>query len=212
MLPPPFSVVRTRANGDCLFDSVSHCLNSIGLSFSPHYLRQVVAYSILDVQSATAKNIVQQWYQLYHQLMSPDGDKSLLREYAFMQPAHHQPLPLSLSTLSLISRQMMQPALYWGEEYALRVFERQLQVRFLIWEQVEGNRFRLHTPLDHNDLRGDYRPTHYILLYLQQKHYQPLSYSGQYVFTPHSLPSSLQTMMQEATRNNGYISSFPVTS
>jgi hypothetical protein len=197
-------IYSTVQNGDCLFDSLRIMMQSIGLHYSLEYLRGVVARSILNM--ATDEHVYQtvhMWFELFHSFVK-SRDVSLMQEYQFMTPTYQQTWPLSPQVLQDLSEYMMKPKLYWGEEFALRTFEKQLQIRFFILEKVGRQGYRLHAPLCHNDDAG-YQPTHYVWLYLQNKHYQPLSFGGQFVFAPFELPLYLQKLIQKAHVSDGWV-------
>lgn len=196
-------VYPTIKNGDCLFDSLRIMLQSIGLQYSLAYLRGVVARSVLSVhENKAVYSTVQTWYELYQSFLD-SRDYVLLHEYAFLSPTKNQSWPLQPHVLQALSENMMKPKLYWGEEFALRTFEKQLQIRFFILEKKD-NLYRLHAPLCHND-DPDYQPTHYLWLLLDRKHYQPLSFGGQFVFAPDELPLYLQKLIQKAHVAGGWV-------
>ncbi len=195
---------HTLGNGNCLFDSLSQVLrHDTALQFDATYLRTVVARSLLDATNPSAAAALQHWYSLYHELLR-DRDSPHLHEYAFMAPAARHTWPLDAATVRAISDRMLDPQAYWGEEYALRVFEQQLQVRFVVMGLLPTKGLRLHAALDHAADRT-YQPTHYIWLHLQGQHYQPLSYDGRFVFRPQELPQCLQSILQRAAANNGWV-------
>ena len=187
-------VHHTIANGDCLFESLRFILASIQMTYDNRYMRSVVARSILDHRDEVTQQALHGWYVLFQEIVA-SRDPGLWQEYAYMEPSRRQQWPLPKHTIHEISDAMMKPHLYWGEEHALRIFERQLQVRALVFEEVKLGQnavLRLYVPLDHGSAQTQYHPTHYILLHLCRKHYQPLSYRKQFIFQPSELPSSLQ--------------------
>jgi hypothetical protein len=199
-----FTIYPTVQNGDCLFDSLRIMMASIGLHYSLPYLRSVVAQSILNLhRDKNVYHTVHGWYELFHSFVN-SHEQSMLQEYQFMQPTYRQPWPLSVHVLQDLVKSMMVPKLYWGEEFALRTFEKQLQIRFFILEKVKGKGYRLHAPLCHNDDVA-YQPTHYLWLHLANRHYQPLSFQGQFVFAPSELPVYLQKMIQKAHVSSGWV-------
>jgi len=188
----------TKANGDCLFESLSIVLSrDTSVPYSTEYLRSVVARSILESTDERAMSALEHFHTMYHQL------KQSSVEYLFMKPSDHYPKwPLPLPIIQQISDNMMDRHLYWGEEYALRVFETQLQIRIFVLEVVPGRGVIFHTPLDH---KVQYRPTHYLFLHLESRHYQPLLIEGKYLLQGTDLPSSLQKLIKPESHHKGWV-------
>lgn len=196
-------VHSTAADGDCLFESVRQILDhSTTLRLSNRYLRSVVARSIVDVSDEHARNALQFWHTLFSE-MQREGTGEYLHEFAFMHPAAGRRWPLSASVVAKISDAMMQRNLYWGEEYALRVLERQMKVRMVVLEVVAGAGVRLHHRLE--EVSTNYQPTHFMWLHLQGKHYQPISFRDQWLFSIADAPSELQYLLRVAAANNGWL-------
>ena len=198
------SIHSTVANGDCLFDSVRIVLNhDTSIQVDIPYLRRVVAQSLLlpHVQATTLHH----WYTLFHELSLERDGETMLHEYAFMQPARGKPWPLAPNVILQIAQAMMDRNLFWGEEFAIRVFEQQLQVRCIIVEGIPGHGLRLQHW--NHDGEVEYRPTHYMCLFLQSRHYQPISYRSQFLFTPAEMPLFLQRWLRTACQkeNGGWI-------
>jgi hypothetical protein len=79
-------------------------------------------------------------------------------------------------------------------ESVLRLFEQQLQVRFLILEGNNLTNYNLHRPLVHQE--KEYSPTHYICLQLFEEYYQPLAWDGLLCFLPTELPRVISDLMR----------------
>jgi hypothetical protein len=196
-------VYDTVMNGDCLFDSIRIILGSVGVFHTVGYLRSVAARAILNVHDEVTQSALHAWYCIFHDLISEQ--EPLAREYAFMNSVLGKPWPLKVQDISQISDAMMQPSLYWGEEHALRLFEKQLLVRFLIFEVVDGQGVRLHAPLDHGVQQSTHQPTHYLLLMLHNRHYQPLRIQGHMLYVPAQLPQCIQAAIQIAVNKGGWM-------
>jgi hypothetical protein len=201
-------ILQTVMNGDCLFDSIRVILaKETTLRFDCAYMRSVVARSLLDPQDKDAMRTLEHWHTLFHAFRQQNNTEHLA-EYLFMSPSTaFLQWPLPASVVVSISNAMMNRDAYWGEEYALRVFEKQLQIRFVIFEVVPGQGIQVHHPLDHSeDKNGQaYTPTHYVFLHLQSKHYQPITFENRAIFRPQDLPVYLQRVMQASATNNGWV-------
>jgi len=206
-----FRIHESATNGDCLFDSLRLILHSMGLNYSAYYLRSVAARAILNPDDKLTRATLHSWHELYQ--AGAKAKEPIAREYAFMRAALHHSWPLPESVIEQISSAMMDPDLYWGEQNALRLFEKQLQIRFLIFELVDDPRekirgVRLHSPLDHSE-SPDYQPTHYMMLYLYHRHYKPVSYQNTFCFQPTALPAVVQNIMKTSASEQGWVSVHP---
>ena len=176
----------TVKNGNCLFDCVCQIMKSINLHTTITHLRKVVAFPVMNVKDTLMNETLKTWCLLAKESQEP----SISLELQHVQSIQD---PLTPNARLQIWNNMMNPSLYWGDEHALRILEERLQCIFLIFSYNHG----LHMPIDHTE-SSSYNPTHYTMLYLSGKnemckHYRPISYKGQWVFSLKDLPSRVKT-------------------
>lgn len=176
-----FVTAQTAANGDCLFDSVRIILQSLDMNYTVRHLRSVVAYQALDTHDKQTNETIASWIALYRQAKA-ERNSEMCTEYAHVEPVSNVRPPLSIQDRKKLSREMMKNS-YWGDEHALRILEERLSMRFLILHPDGSTQH----PLDHR-CSAAWRPDHVAMLILNQKHYQPISYDGRYVFCADDLP------------------------
>lgn len=179
-----FVTAQTAADGNCLFDSVRIILQSLDMNYTVRHLRSVVAYQTLDTHDKQTTETIASWITLYRQGKA-ERNFEMCQEYAHVEPVSNSRPPLSIQDRKKLSREMMKNT-YWGDEHALRVLEERLCMRFLILHPDGSTQH----PLDHR-CSAAWRPDHVAMLLLSQKHYQPISYEGRYVFCADDLPPAV---------------------
>lgn len=187
-----YRVTPTTSNGNCLFESVMIALKSIGLDYSIQHLRNVVAYPILNPHNSQATDTLKVWIQLAQDALSTK-DRELLVEFSHVIPVFQIQNPNDAQIRQTIYSQMLKNT-FWGEEYALRILETQLQVNFLVIS-IE-NKTKI---IPHRLLHSEKQYQYYILLLLTRnagEHYEPISYSGQFIFHYNQLPLVIKNLFQ----------------
>ena len=99
--------------------------------------------------------------------------------------------PLSTEERHILYRNMLSNN-YYGEQHATRIIEEKLQIRFLIFN---GD---LEIPQLSWFQAEPYHPTHYCFLYLAHLHYNPVSFSGLFVWKWEDLPLDIQFFFSKA--------------
>jgi hypothetical protein len=159
--------------GECLFESVRLALGTIGYVYRVNDLRHVVAKRVLDEDDAEMNEVLRIWMQLFQEA-TKSGDLSVLAECWQVRPTTRQG----------IFRNMMSSS-FWGEQISLQTLQQALRCRFLI-VSVDN----LHkTPLPMQPVAMQSPVDTYILLFLQDNHYRPMSHDGRFVFLGKTLPA-----------------------
>ncbi len=183
-----YALVQTRGNGDCLFESVSVALSTAmrGRPYTPTHLRKAVARTVTDASDRRASAALSAWRSMLEGAVRSSDDHDdgeMLRQVAHAYPLLFDADPPGPRTRKEVSRLMLDPAVYWGDQYAVEVLERCLDVRIVVlvpsaWEQgtrepsCEGACVRA-MPSCWFDAGGARRRWH-LLLVLEGMHYSPL--------------------------------------
>lgn len=170
-----FKLHNTQANGNCLFHSLSLAYvelteitdDKIG------FLRSMVAQTILDPNNEEAANVLKTWHMLYT-MFKKEGDKEMIRHYNHMECLEgvEEEELLTDENRRKVYNAMMERN-FWGEEYCLKVFERELKVKFII---LNADKQKVETTNNNFDSKE------LVLLYYSSNHYQIVSYQDRFVF------------------------------
>lgn len=189
-----FQIHPTPLDGNCFFSAMKRALDSIGLVYTIEHLRSVTAYPILDSKDLIASNTLKTWYDLVRQAIKSQ-DLELLTEYKHVLPIAHVSNPLSIENRKLVAYEMMNKQ-FWAEEHCIRVLERRLEMRVLVLEyDFKYQKLLPHHALDHGPASV---PQEYYTLFLltndRGKHYENLSYTGQFVIHVSQLPICIRQL------------------
>jgi len=169
-----FLISQVPKDGDCFFSSLALILRSFSrLQPSASDLRKVLAASFLDPENLEeAKSAVTHFINIG---VWPKGC-SLLKA----------------------SQYVMDRNQYWAEEYAIRQFQKQLGVQFIIVEYRKQGIFVSWVKQE--------QATHLLLLYLSAQHYQPLFLNGKSIFDIEKpFPESLEFLLKSAAQQSGWV-------
>lgn len=160
----------TASGGECLFDSVRLVLESEGIHTNIQELRRLVASTVLDLQDAQATEAIVNWKMYYL--------SDLRQEFMHVHNVVRTDEPPNIVTVNdrrMIFSNMLSPNLYWGDEYALRIMEREFKVTFLVFRDTR------HKPVYAVNHEPGWQFSHYILLFLAGCHYNPVSLNGKFL-------------------------------
>jgi hypothetical protein len=175
-----FRLVRTVADGDCLFHSVHLCMLSVAGERArvptSAQLREAVARTALDRHDGRATAALESW-----RAALAAGDRDLCRDYAHARPLLCDSPPFSDRSRRRVYEAMRDRRVYWGDEYAIDVLERILGVRILVVSPDRQGRCRgmLRYDADRGGgvlarrRRSGRAP--FIVLALAGAHYKPLA-------------------------------------
>lgn len=183
-------IYSTEPDGNCFFKSIQIILQSIGITKSISYLRQVVATPVLDPTDHITNETIKNWIYLYQSAMK-EGDYQLLEEYKHMRGVPTNSSYVNDDQRLILYKNMMTPE-YWGEQHACRIIEEQTQMRFLIF-----NGDTKHPQLTWYQ-SSHFKPTHFCFLYLTRQHYMPVSWQGKFIFKWEELSFDIQKFFSEA--------------
>jgi hypothetical protein len=166
-----YRLVRTAANGDCLFHSVHLALLSVPDSGAPTsaQLREAVARTVLDPNDRAAEAALVLW----RDVLASSMDADLWRDYGHARALLGQKAPFSGATRRLVYDAMRDPRAYWGDDYAVNTLVRLIGVDIVVVARstrADGRH------VCRGRLTGA-RPTGarwHIVLYLDGAHYRPL--------------------------------------
>lgn len=178
----------TKSNGDCLFESIAIILKSTETHRNVaniRVLRDVVASTMLDPEN---DYILDVWKEIFTSAVKEKNFR-LRDEFSHAQCLYGCPSPYTDETRRQIYRAMRRST-YWGEQYALSVFEKQMHVRFIIFSKRNGQ-------LILQSAHSGNPENCFAMLLLEKRHYNPLSYLGQFVFVEDDLPFSVRRMLDK---------------
>ena len=182
--------IHISANdGNCLFDSIRQCLESIGKHVTIEQLRASVAKTVLDPTHEDGENAVLNWQTFYNEAKKAN-DEEMMNEYQHVSCIADEPLPLSMEAREKLYASMMTKE-YWAEEYALNILEKSLNVKLLI---LDGDRRAALMGADHGP---HFNPKYYMILVLQKQHYTPVSSKGIFCFKKHQIPLDVVQKFQK---------------
>ena len=163
----PWSRNMTRehvpADGNCLFASVIRLMDDV---VTPNSLREVVAD---EIRQPEHKDTLDVWWALAPR---GRGEPSMSDELQHIPPRTDE--VMDDDWVAQLQANMLNPMLYWGDEFALKVLERLYTARFVVLAKV-GRRTTVSTGFDHGP---DWVPTCAGLLYLSHNHYEPLFHAS----------------------------------
>ena len=189
-----FRMYDIAPDGHCLFRTLQMILSSIGIDRTLYELRRVVADTVLDPKDEVTNETIKTWLELYKGA-SKEKDHYLMNEYRHMYVLRNAEWPLNQSDRELLWQSML-TSQYWGEHHACRIMEEQTQMRLLV---INGDLKRPSLVWYHS---GQYKPTHYAVVYLSGQHYNPISINGRFIFKWKEIPTSLQTFISQAYKKS----------
>lgn len=196
MLLQPLDV---PGDGNCLFTSLSHVLLDRlargrrwaqgdferQVAAVARLLRSRVAARVLDAADAEADQVVATWHKLWKGAVR-EKNAELQVEFRHMSNVGY---PLTALDRRILFRNMMRPAIYWGDEFALRSMERLLHCRLCVIDA--SLRVIRREP-------GPPQQPHFVaFLLLRNQHYQPLRTmpESRFAWEPADLPPKLRSLL-----------------
>jgi hypothetical protein len=196
MLLQPMEVM---GNGDCLFLSMAHVLldrltrgrrwqegdYSKQVTSVSRLLRHKVASRMLDAGDAEADRVAGTWHRLWKGAVR-EKDVELQVEFRHMTNVGY---PLTALDRRVLFRNMLNPSVYWGEEFALRTMEKLLHCRLCVIDASLRVIRREPGPPQ--------RPDFIAFLLLQSQHYRPLRTmpESRFAWDPAELPPKLRSLL-----------------
>ena len=178
---------ETVGDGDCLFHSIEKCLGGSRFQhMTPKLMRSLVSRSVLrprifDRIVLDTDNVIETWMNMYR-----SGIQHEVLHVAGAVKLNKKATDLKQADLEDMAEKMMDKSLYWGDEYAIAFLEKLLNVRFLVIHDGD--------PAKRGTDKVQRYPLFYILLYLRDGHYEPLSCDGQFRFQKEDLPYAARVM------------------
>lgn len=171
ILKQHYCLVQTNGDGNCFFQSVHIGLKSIVENpYSIYELRNEVAMSIKEDRKEGLQAL-DTWKVLLHYAIQ-EKDQALQKEFA-----HALPLvkgDISESSIQHVYENMLDPNLYWGDQYALNILELRLNVKLIVLKKSVTMPPRLVIQRNIVHEERHYRPMYCIILFLHNEHYMPL--------------------------------------
>lgn len=185
-----FKLKITQSNGNCLFHSLAIAFKELEdvTDDKIKYLRKMVADTILDQDNEEAKCVLLTWNMLYT-MSKIENDYELVRHYEHMKCLEgvSEDDLLSDENRQKVHDEMMKPV-FWGEEYCLKVFEKELKLKFVI---INSDKQKIETT------NNKFNAHEIVLLYYSSNHYQIISYKNEYVFDIMGDLGDIEEMMKE---------------
>jgi hypothetical protein len=202
--PPPASdfklhIQAVPGDGDCLFFSVAHILRDRfkdadekgsmpDIKSFAKYMRSKVALRVLDESDAECTEIINTWHSLWYDALR-EKDMEMMHE---MKHMHNVLRPLSKVDRRILFRNMMEPSIYWGDEFALQSMERFLGCMFVVVNERFAFVQRQYSRITLEE------PKWISMLLLRGAHYEPLhDNSGNYCWAMDALPPLIQNLISQ---------------
>jgi hypothetical protein len=161
---------ETKMNGNCLYESISKILKSIGIKYSTLFIKKIIILNILK-----NNKIIVEWYNITKDAMNAKNNK-LLQEFLHMIPVIQKNIdPISSIGKKILYTEMIKPT-YWGDELTILEFEKQFNIQCNIFDNIHN---KLQPPLTHIKSIKTYYDCY--LLY-SNNHYQPISFDNRFLF------------------------------
>jgi hypothetical protein len=164
-----WELVHTAGGGDCLFHACAAALTEIsGVAVTATHLRRLVAQSITSPTESVLSTL-STWMELVDAGMAEDVPQATCVHKQFLA----QGRKLTRADLFRVAQAMMDPGIYWGDEYAIDVLQRTFNCGILVYDR----RMVRH---------GHDAPTQakfYIPLLYHREHYDLLRYQGRSTLT-----------------------------
>lgn len=200
------NIQQVPGDGDCLFYSVAHILRNwylrkaeggggvseAGAESVPDlesfckYLRSKVALRVLDESDAQCSDMIQTWHKLWRDAVK-EKDMEMIHEMKHMLNVLQ---PTSTVDRRVLFKNMLDPSIYWGDEFALQSMEDFLGCMFV----VVNDRFAF--------VQRQYKPETLLtprwisMLLLRGCHYEALQdNSGKFCWSLEELPSLIQDLI-----------------
>jgi len=199
------TIQAVPGDGDCLFYSVSHILHSRfskaelksavpKMSELAKYLRSKVAMRVMDVTDEESNSIISTWHRLWSDALR-EKDMELMMEMRHMQNVMQ---PMSTIDRKILFRNMLNPGIYWGDEFALKTMEKALSCIFV----VVNDRFEI-VQREYSKSGVNPSTAKWIsMLLLRGMHYEPLhDNTGNYCWTMGQLPDVIQNFVNQLFRD-----------
>ncbi|BCU03713.1 hypothetical protein [Pandoravirus japonicus] len=131
-----YRLVRTAANGDCLFHSVRLGLLSVPGSGAPTSarLREAVARTVLDRRDRAASAALALW----RDVLAASADPDVRRDYGHARALVGERAPFTDAARRRVYEAMCDPRVYWGDDYAVSTLARLTGVSILVVARSAG--------------------------------------------------------------------------
>lgn len=179
-----FIIDETKTNGDCLFDSLSNIYNE---TFTIRYLRNLVAYTIIDETDIEGTAVLSTWKCLYDMAVK-ENDRQMISHYKHMKVVKDvsEKDVLLKENRTKVYFEMIKNT-FWAEEYSLQVLEKKLNIKMIL---IHGNKKKIEIIPNKNDIN------YIVLLYFNNSHYQSISYNNDYIFDINHLPEDIMKLLK----------------
>lgn len=164
-----WELIPTAGGGDCLFHACAAALTEASdIPVTATHLRRLVSQSVI-IPTERVLSTLGTWMQLVEAGMGQDVPQALPVFPRYLA----QGRKLTMADLHRVSQAMMDPATYWGDEYAIDVLQRTFGCGLLVY--------------DRNMTRHGHAPPEkaqfYIPLMYSRFHYDLLRYKGRSTLT-----------------------------
>jgi hypothetical protein len=172
------SIVPNQGMGDCLFLCFQEALRHLGVNWSVHGLRQVVADSVdeykLEFLSAIYKSALK------------EKDTDILRDYSFMAGVN------SLEDL----RKVITSRKYYGDEMAVAALDDKFNIKSVVLRMTEDqSKIDLYQSRFSHEQEGEKK--RYIILLLDEynTHYELVEYNNRVIMSFKQLPTTIKLLL-----------------
>lgn len=174
-----YFLMSTASNGDCLFHSIHlGLLSIIKQAYTSYELRSAVASSVLE-SSPEVNATLQNWRELLYMGIK-EAQPEVIQEYQHARCLLREQPPFSHDCRENLRRDMLSPTKYWGDQYAIMVLERLLNVKLVILKKSKLMRRENAPDYYTSDIQlgveqtSQFNPKWFIVLILDGAHFTPL--------------------------------------
>ena len=132
-----FSIVETKSNGDCFFDSIYKGMNK-NQKYSVKNQRELLSDTVNEGDFSF-------WRILYDNAYK-ENDSEILEEYDFME---------DLLSLDQLKQYVKEPS-FWANSWAIGVIEKQLNIKTVIFNELMYLRDNLDNVVQCGDMAMEY--------------------------------------------------------
>ena len=212
-------------SGDCLFHAFAKVIQvECGRKdITSTYLRKIVSNAVLRKDDERVNNAIDTWINIHDELekerLIQNGCfdhitwKRMQHVHVALENFEKNMVNLDLNTVDedqlfrqYLARAMMDPSLYWGDEFSLYVLEREFKIYIVVLQPIENSRpiqQRIYVPKTHINDSTWTNQTIVIFVRHEDEHYEPVSMSheplnllrSRYVWFFHELPLKLRRIL-----------------
>ena len=198
-----YKVIYNRGAGDCFFFAIIDALNS--LTHDKHN------YNVLSLRKIIADNFTHLNYEGYR-VISSMTDTENVKETYIGEIEFYKHYGKNIDTF----KKGILTSNYYVDEIGLKILEEKLNIKFIIMEPLTGERLKTQNPIsfcgETFDNKTQFNPDYYVMLNLENVHYELVTYNDQAIFSFYDIPKILKGLIFDfcvkGGKNTGFFQIF----